>query len=643
LLLPGKNKSAGSGDHKQDLNNDQAHSSCNAAKLIKSLIYLQSEMSRFSENIQNLVSTLPDSPGVYQFFNQADQIIYVGKAKSLRKRVASYFVKNHDNGKTTVLVNQVADIKVIVVETEYDALLLENNIIKKYQPRYNINLKDDKTYPWIVVKNEPFPRIFYTRKFIRDGSSYFGPYASVGMVNTLLDMINHLYKLRNCSLNLIKENIEKNKFKVCLEFHIGNCKGPCEGRQTEEDYNQNIAEIKEILKGNINSVMQHLDRKMREFSGSYQFEKAQMVKQKIEVLEKYKGKSIIVNANIHNVDVYSIITDTLNAYVNYMKVLNGSIVQAHTITLKKKLDESPEELLGIAFAELRTRYESTAKEILVPIMPDVEVPGVTFIIPKIGDKKHLLDLSEKNVRYYIKERDEQQDRQDPAHRTERLLAQMQKDLRLANLPHHIECFDNSNIQGAYPVAAMSVFKDAKPSKKDYRHFNIKTVEGPDDFASMEEVIYRRYKRMLDENQELPQLIIIDGGKGQLSAALKSLETLGLRGKISIIGIAKKLEEIYYPGDSVPLYLDKKGETLKIIQQLRDEVHRFGITHHRNRRSKGVVKTELSDIKGIGPSTADALLKHFKSVKKVKEATETELEALIGKAKTAVVLNHFRQP
>ena len=599
-------------------------------------------MRRENDHIQSLIGSLPDSPGVYQYYNQAGQIIYVGKAKSLKKRVSSYFVKNHENGKTAILVRQIADIRVIVVETEYDALLLENNLIKKHQPRYNINLKDDKTYPWIVIKNERFPRVFHTRKFIRDGSQYFGPYPSGAMVHTLLEMINQLYKLRNCNLHLTKENIEKKKFRVCLEYHIGNCKGPCEGKQEETDYMTGIMEIREILKGNIQTVMQHLEKKMKEYAGNHEFEMAQLIKMKIDTLEKYKGKSIIVNASIHNVDVFSIVTDTLNAYVNYMKVLNGAIVQAHTIELKKKLEETPEELLGIAFAELRTRYHSTATEVLVPFLPDVEVPGVHFVIPKIGDKKHLLSLSEKNVRYYMKERNEQYDRLNPEHRTERLLTQMQKDLRLKELPRHIECFDNSNIQGDFPVAAMSVFRDARPSKKDYRHFNIKTVEGPDDFASMEEVIYRRYKRMLEEKQDLPQLIVIDGGKGQLGAALKSLESLGLRGKISIIGIAKKLEELYYPGDSVPLYLDKKGETLKIIQQLRDEVHRFGITHHRNKRSKGLIRTELSDIPGIGEATAKSLLQQFRSVKKIKEASQQELEALIGKVKAAVVYNYFHR-
>ncbi len=597
-------------------------------------------MSRENEHIQSLIGSLPDSPGVYQYFNQAGQIIYVGKAKSLKKRVSSYFVKTHENGKTAILVRQIADIRVIVVETEYDALLLENNLIKKHQPRYNINLKDDKTYPWIVIKNERFPRVFHTRKFIRDGSQYFGPYASGAMVHTLLEMINQLYKLRNCSLRLTKENIEGKKFRVCLEYHIGNCKGPCEGKQEEADYMAGIGEIREILKGNIQTVMQHLEKKMKEYAGNHEFEMAQVIKMKIDTLEKYKGKSIIVHASIHNVDVFSIVTDALNAYVNYMKVLNGAIVQAHTIELKKKLEETPEELLGIAFAELRTRYHSTATEVLVPVLPDVEVPGVHFVIPKIGDKKHLLSLSEKNVRYYMKERNDQYDRLNPEHRTERLLTLMQKDLRLKEMPRHIECFDNSNIQGDFPVAAMSVFRDARPSKKDYRHFNIKTVEGPDDFASMEEVIYRRYKRMLEENQELPQLIVIDGGKGQLGAALKSLESLGLRGKISIIGIAKKLEEIYYPGDSVPLYLDKKGETLKIIQQLRDEVHRFGIAHHRNKRSKGLIHTELRDIPGIGEATAASLLQQFKSVKKIKEASLHEMEMLVGKAKAAVVYSYF---
>ena len=475
---------------------------------------------------------------------------------------------------------------------------------------------------------------------IKDGSEYFGPYTPVKMINTLLDLIGQLYKLRNCNLNLTPENIEKKKFKICLEYHIGNCKGPCEGHQSMEDYDQTIKEIRLILKGNINTVIQHLKNLMSQQSAQFFYEEAQVTKQKIELLEKFKTKSVVVNPSIHNTDVFSIVTEEDSAFVNFLRIMNGSIVQGHTLEIKKKLDESPEELLEIAIADLRTKFNSDAKEIIVPFEVPTMMEGVTFTIPKIGEKRHLLSLSESNVRNYIRERDLQLEKQNPENKVLRLMEKMQKDLRLTELPRHIECFDNSNIQGAYPVAAMSVFKNGQPSKKDYRHFNIKTVEGPDDFASMEEVIYRRYKRMLDEAQPLPQLIVIDGGKGQLSSAMTSLEKLGLVGKMAVIGIAKKLEEIYYPGDSAPLYIDKKSETLRVIQNLRDEVHRFGITHHRNRRSKGVMKTELSDIKGIGQSTADELLREFKSVKRIKEASHDELKAVIGNSRADKVFSHF---
>ncbi len=594
-----------------------------------------------TNNIPELLSTLPDSPGIYQFYDREGMLLYVGKAKSLKKRVSSYFQKEvHENGKTTVMVRKIADIKTLVVATEMDALLLENSLIKKHQPRYNVNLKDDKTYPWICIKNEQFPRIFITRKMIKDGSEYFGPYTPVKMIHTLLDLIGQLYKLRNCTLNLTPENIAKKKFKVCLEYHIGNCKGPCEAHQTMDDYDQTIKEIRLILKGNINNVIQHLKNLMNHQSSQFFYEDAHITKEKIELLEKFKTKSVVVNPAIHNTDVFSIVTEEDSAFVNFLRIMNGSIIQGHTLEIKKKLDESPEELLEIAIADLRTKFNSDANEIIVPFEIPTPLEGVTFTIPKIGDKRHLLSLSESNVRNYIRERDLQLEKQNPENKVLRLMEKMQKDLRLTELPRHIECFDNSNIQGAYPVAAMSVFKNGSPSKKDYRHFNIKTVEGPDDFASMEEVIYRRYKRMIDEAQPLPQLIVIDGGKGQLSSAMTSLEKLGLVGKMAVIGIAKKLEEIYYPGDSAPLYIDKKSETLRIIQQLRDEVHRFGITHHRNRRSKGVMKTELSDIVGIGQSTADELLREFKSVKRIKEATQDELKALIGNSRAEKVFIHF---
>mgnify|MGYP000908513780 FL=1 len=593
------------------------------------------------EHIQTLLSALPDSPGVYQFYDKEDKLLYVGKAKSLKKRVSSYFQKDrHVSGKTSIMVRKVADIRTIVVDTEMDALLLENNLIKKHQPRYNVSLKDDKTYPWICIRNERFPRVFSTRKMIRDGSEYFGPYASGRLINTLLELINKLYKLRTCSLVLSEENITKKKFRVCLEYQIGNCKGPCEGFQSQGEYDQSVKEIRQIIKGNIQTVIGHLRELMQTYAAEYRFEEAQSVKEKLESLEKFQRKSVVVNPSIHNVDVFSLVIEEDSAYVNFLRVMNGAIIQGHTVELKKKLEETPEELLELAMGELRSRFFSDAEEIIVPFAPEVEWPGISFTIPKIGDKKHLLSLSESNVRNYIREKRLQEEKQHPENRTLRLMEQMKKDLRLTELPKHIECFDNSNFQGAYPVAAMSVFRDGKPSKKDYRHFNIKTVEGPDDFASMEEVIHRRYKRMLDEALPLPQLIVIDGGKGQLSAAVSSLEKLGLRGKIAVIGIAKRLEELYYPDDPLPLYIDKKSETLRIIQQLRDEVHRFGITHHRKRRSKGVIKTELEEIPGIGPRTAEELLREFRSVQRIKEASLEALAALIGEAKAIRVKEHL---
>jgi len=594
-----------------------------------------------SEKLSILIKSLPDNPGIYQYFDAEDKIIYVGKAKNIKKRVSSYFNRDvYENKKTSVLVKNICDIKFIIVLTEIDALLLENNLIKKYQPKYNIQLKDDKTYPWICIKKERFPRIFSTRNVVKDGSEYFGPYASVKVMNTVLELVRQLYQLRNCSLSLSQENIENKKFKVCLEYHIGNCKGPCEGFQEQAEYDNSIEEIRQILKGNVNSVAKHFKSLMQEYAQGFQFEKAQQIKEKLDLLEKYQSKSTVVSPTINNVDVYSIATEENYGYVNYLKVVNGAIIQGHTIELKKKLDESPKELLSFAITELRQRFESNSKELIVPFDLGIEIPGIEFTIPQRGDKKNLLELSERNVEYYRKEKQTQGDLVDPERHTKRILAQMQKDLHLTEEPRHIECFDNSNIQGAYPVAAMTVFKDARPSKKDYRHYNIKTVEGPNDFASMEEVIYRRYKRMLDENQPLPQLIVIDGGKGQLSSALISLEKLNLRGKITIIGIAKKLEEIYFPGDSIPMYLDKKSETLKVIQQIRNEAHRFGITHHRKRREKGTIKTELTEIKGISDTTSQKLLSTFKSVKRIKEATEEELAAIVGKAKAKLVKEYF---
>ncbi len=597
--------------------------------------------NKYYKQLSPVIKTLPNKPGIYQYFDKDGKIIYIGKAKSLKKRVASYFNKDTaSSGKLRLLVSKIASIQHIIVDTELDALLLENNLIKKYQPRYNVLLKDDKTFPWICIKNEPFPRIFPTRNVIKDGSLYFGPYASVKMMNTLLDLVRQLYPLRTCKHKLTDENIRKKKFKVCLQYHIGNCKGPCEGLQTAEDYDNTINEIKEIIKGNINSVISQLKGLMKQYADGLAFEKAQAVKERLELLEKYQSKSTVVNPKIENTDVFSIITDKEAGYVNFIKVVNGAIVQSHTVELRKKLEETPVELLTIAILDLRERFESNAKEVIIPISLDTKLPGVNFTIPKIGDKKHLLELSERNCKYYKFEKEKQLELVDPDRHANRIMAQMKKDLRMQVEPRHIECFDNSNIQGEYPVAAMVNFKNGKPNKKEYRHFNIKSVEGPNDFASMEEVIYRRYKRLLEEEKELPQLIVVDGGKGQLSSSLKSLDKLGLRGKITIIGIAKKLEEIYFPGDSLPLYIDKKSESLKIIQQLRDEAHRFGITHHRKRMEKGTVKSILTDIDGIGYTIAQKLLWKFKSVKNIKKASIYDIQETVGKVKGQIVFDFF---
>jgi excinuclease ABC subunit C len=598
--------------------------------------------NKYYETLEPVIKTLPDKPGIYQFFDKEGKILYVGKAKELKKRVASYFNKDiSHSGKLRVLVKKIAEIQHIVVDTELDALLLENNLIKKYQPRYNVMLKDDKTFPWICIKKEPFPRIFSTRNVIHDGSEYFGPYASVRMMNTLLDLVRQLYPLRTCKLNLTEQNIRKKKFRVCLEFHLGNCLGPCEGLQSAEDYDKSIREIREIIKGNISSVINQLRKLMKEYAEKLEFEKAQVVKERLELLEKYQSKSTVVNPKIENVDIFSIITDAEAGYVNYIKVINGAIVQSHTVELKKKLDETPEELLFHALFDLRNRFESNAKEVIVPFKPEENLPDANFTVPQRGDKKQLLELSERNCKYYKLEKEKQMELVDPERHTKRILSQMKKDLHMDAEPRHIECFDNSNIQGDFPVAAMVCFKNGKPDKKEYRHFNIKTVEGPNDFASMEEVIYRRYKRLLYEEKPLPQLVIVDGGKGQLSSAVKSLDKLGLRGKITIIGIAKKLEEIYYPGDTYPLYLDKKSETLKMIQHLRDEAHRFGITHHRAKREKGTIKSVLTDIEGIGYTNAQKLLWKFKSIKNIKKAALPQLQETIGKAKGKIVYDYFQ--
>lgn len=592
------------------------------------------------ENLQLQLQTLPSSPGVYQYYDKNEELLYVGKAKNLKKRVTSYFTKNQESGKTRVLVSKICSVKHIMVATETDALLLENNLIKKYKPKYNVMLKDDKTYPWLCIKNERFPRVFLTRKVIKDGSEYFGPYASVKTAYALLDMIRELYQIRSCNFDLSQQNVDNGKYKVCLDYHIGNCHGPCENFQSEEDYLVSIKAIKNIIKGNFKLALEVFEKLMFDFSSKLEFEQAQIIKEKLDLLVNYQSKSTVVNPSINDVDVFSIISDESFGYVNFFKIANGAIIQSHTSEIKKKLNESDKELLELAIVEIRQRFNSTSKEIYVPFKVSLG-DDIKVTIPQLGDKKRIVELSQRNAKYYRLERFKQIKIVDPDRHVKRIMAQMKKDLRLSSEPKHIECFDNSNIQGTNPVAACVVFKDGKPSKKEYRHFNIKTVEGPDDFASMEEVVYRRYKRLLEEEASLPQLIVIDGGKGQLSSALKSLDELGLRGKIAIIGIAKRLEEIYYPEDPVPLYLDKTSETLKIIQQLRNEAHRFGITHHRNKRSKGAIVSELSEIPGVGEQTIETLLQYYKSVKRVKEASLESLISVVGNSRAQKVFGFFQ--
>ncbi|HSP40213.1 MAG TPA: excinuclease ABC subunit UvrC [Gillisia sp.] len=591
-------------------------------------------------NVQ--IQTLPEGPGVYQYYDKNGRILYVGKAKNLKKRVGSYFSKKHDSHRIGVMVKKIYDIKHIVVESETDALLLENNLIKKHQPRFNVMLKDDKTYPWICIKNERFPRVFPTRRLIKDGSEYYGPFTTFKTVNTLLDLIKGLYPLRTCNYDLAEEKIRNGKYRVCLEFHLGNCKGPCEALQGEEEYNRNISAIREIVKGNFKDSLNQFRQQMREHSDNMEFELAQLIKNKINILENYQSRSTVVNPRINNVDVFSIVSDEGYGYVNFLQISHGAIIRSHTIEMKKKLDESDKELLELGIIEIRQRFHSNSKEIYVPFKVDVG-EDILISVPQLGDKKKIIELSIRNARYFRQEQFKQMKIVDPDRHVNRIMAQMKEDLRLSKEPRHIECFDNSNIQGTNPVAACVVFKNGKASKKDYRKFNIKTVEGPDDFASMEDVVYRRYKRLLMEEEPLPELIIVDGGKGQLSSGVKALETLGLRGKIAIIGIAKRLEEIYYPGDTIPLYLDKKSETLKIIQQLRNEAHRFGITFHRDKRSKKALNTELEAIAGIGDKTVVELLTHFRSLKRIKEASHEELAQVVGKAKASIVFNNYHQP
>ena len=595
-------------------------------------------MSKASLTLQ--ISTLPDSPGVYQYYDKDGKLLYVGKAKNLKKRVSSYFTKNFDNNRTRLLVKKIETIKHIVVQTETDALLLENNLIKNYQPRYNVMLKDDKSYPWICIKNERFPRVFPTRRMIKDGSEYFGPYTSMKTVHTLLDLIKGLYPLRTCNYDLSEEKINAGKYKVCLEYHLGNCLGPCEGLFSAKEYHDNIEAIRNIVKGNFKESLQKFKNQMKALAADLKFEDAQRIKEKIDILENYQSKSTVVNPKINNVDVFSIISDEGYGYVNFLQLSHGAIIRSHTLEIKKKLDETDEELLELAIVEIRQRFNSLSKEIYAPF--EVEVgEEIKLHVPKLGDKKAILDLSERNAKYFRMEKFKQAKIVDPDRHENRIMAQMKKDLRLSEEPRRIECFDNSNIQGTNPVAACVVFKNGKPSKNDYRKFNIKTVEGPDDFASMEEVVYRRYKRLLEEEQALPQLIIIDGGKGQLSSALKSLEKLNLRGKIAIVGIAKRLEELFYPDDPIPLYLDKKSETLKIIQQLRNEAHRFGITFHRSKRSKQALNTEMEAIPGIGEKTIVELLKKFRSTKRIAAANFEELSEVVGASRAKKLIAYFQ--
>ena len=595
-----------------------------------------------SDKIKSILKTIPTDPGVYQYFDEKGEIIYVGKAKNLKRRVSSYFNKQQQSRKVSVLVSRIADIKFTVVANEMEALLLENNFIKQYKPRYNILLKDDKTYPWICIKNEKFPRVFLTRKKVNDGSIYFGPYPSVQTAKTLLEMLRQLYPIRNCKLILKEENIRNGHYRPCLEYHIGNCKAPCDGSIDEEEYREMIHNVKKVIKGNINEVLRDMKSQMMAHAAKLEFEQAQGIKDKYDLLENYHAKSVVCSNTIFDMEVFSFEDADASFYVNYMKIVEGAIIQSHSFEIKRKLEETAEELLSIAIVEIHQMMEnSNIKEILVPIDIDIKIEGVKFTVPQRGERFEILELSRRNAKQYRLETEKLKTLVDPERHTKRILNQMKEDLRLPVLPEVIECFDNSNFQGDYAVAAMTQFVNAKPNKSGYRHFNIKTVEGPNDFASMEEILYRRYSRLLNENQRLPDLIVVDGGKGQLSSAVKILQQLGLYGKISIIGIAEKLEEIYFPGDSIPLYIDKRSETLKVIQHIRDEAHRFGITHHRKKFEKGFIHSELNDIKGIGKQTAEKLMLELKSVKNIKEADLETLEKIIGKAKGKVVWEYFR--
>ena len=593
------------------------------------------------ENIKSRVSALPDKPGVYQFIDASGTILYVGKARSLRKRVGSYFAKNQ-SGKTSVMLSRATDLRHVVVDNESDALLLENSLIKKHQPRYNILLKDDKTYPWICVKNEHFPRVFMTRRLIADGSSYFGPYTSVPAVKTLLELIRHLFQIRTCSLPLTERSISEGRFKVCLEYHMGNCKAPCIGLISEAEYNTQAERIKEIIKGDISGVTSYLQSQMKKYASELKFEEAQKIKEKLEILSKYRSKSVVVNTSVRNVDVFGCSIEGGSMYVSYIKVVSGAIVQSWSVELKMRMEEERESLLSTAVTEIRQRVSSDSPEAIVPFLPDIRLDNVKYTVPQRGDRHKLLELANRNAVFFRLEREKKVSEKSKENRTLQNLEKMKKDLHMPVIPVHIECFDNSNIQGESAVAACVVFRNGKPSNGEYRHFNIKTVTGPDDFASMEEVISRRYRRLLDEQKPLPQLLVIDGGKGQLSSAVRSLENLGIRGQLTVIGIAKKLEEIYFPGDSVPLYLDKNSITLKIIQHIRNEAHRFGINFHRGKRSSGMNRSRLDEIPGIGEKSKELLLKKFGSVRKISEATLEDLESTVGKKKAAILASALKK-
>lgn len=586
------------------------------------------------------LKTLPSDPGVYRYYDKNGQLLYVGKAKNIKKRVLSYFNKNLSGYRTRIMVGKIHRLETTIVPSEYDALLLENNLIKEHQPFYNVMMKDDKTYPWICIKNEDFPRIFLTRTLIKDGSEYYGPYAKVRPAKVLLDIIKHLYKLRTCNLNLAPQKIAEGKYRVCLEYHIKNCAGPCEQLESKEEYDKKIEAIRGIIKGDFRLARNYLTEEMTRYASLLEFENAQMVKERIDLLEEYQAKHTVVNPNIDDVDVFGMTSDETAAYVNFFKIRNGNIIQSYTTEIKKVLEETDEDILEEAIIEIRQKFSSHSKEILIPFPISVEIPAVKLLVPKVGDKKRIVELSERNAKEYRIEKLKQVQIVDPERHTNRIMAEMQKLLRMPEEPRHIEGFDNSNIQGTNPVSACVVFRDGKPSKCDYRIFHPKTVEGANDFATMEEVIYRRYRRMLDEGEALPQLILIDGGKGQLSSAVKSLKLLGIYGKVTVIGIAKRLEEIYFPEDPIPLYLDKKSETLKILQRVRDEAHRFGVRHHRTRRKNATIQTELEEIPGVGEKSIELLFKRLKSVKRIKEAPFETLAEILGTRKGKIVWEYF---